>query len=106
LGGLGKGDGTGTKSDSKLKTPETVQPKTDPSNELLNKLKKGKTLDDRTLRQPDENPELRPDDTVLIDLTPIDRYRDKSSNYPNGPNAGGIDGANGLGINGIPGLNG
>jgi protein involved in polysaccharide export with SLBB domain len=104
---LGKGDGTGTKTDSKLSTPETVQPKTDASNELLNKLRKGKTLDDRTLRQRDENPELRPDDTILIDLTPLDRYRDKTSNYPNAANAGGADnGANGLGINGINGLNG
>src|SRR6202790_2154522 len=81
--GRGGATGTSTKTDSKLSMPETVQPKTDPSNELLNKLKKGKTLDDRTLRQPDENPELRADDTVLIDLTPIDRYRD-NSNYPNG----------------------
>src|SRR6267378_2911456 len=88
---LGKGDttGTGTKTDSKLSTPETVQPKTDQSNELLNKLKKGKTLDDRTLRQRDENPELRPDDTVLIDLTPINRYRDINSIYPNGANPNG-----------------
>src|SRR3984893_11429360 len=104
---LGKGDTTGTKTDSKLSAPETVQPKTDQSNELLNKLKKGKTLDDRTLRQPDEDPELRADDTVLIDLTPIDRYRDINSNYPNGANAGGNDGAtNGIGINGINGING
>jgi hypothetical protein len=100
---LGKSDGTGTKTDSKLNTPETVQPKTDQSNELLNKLKKGKTLDDRTLRQPNENPELRPDDTILIDLTPIDRYRDVNSNYPNGANPNGNDsGNNGLGVNGIP----
>ena len=62
---LGKGDGTGTKTDSKLSMPQTVQPKTDQSNELLNKLKKGKTLDDRTLRQVDEDPELRPDDTFV-----------------------------------------
>src|ERR1700692_253179 len=106
-GVLGKGDGTGTKTDSKLSTPETVQPKTDPSNELLNKLKKGKTLDDRTLRQFDENPELRPDDTILIDLTPIDRYRDRNSNYPNDANATGNDGGtNGMGINGVNGING
>jgi polysaccharide biosynthesis/export protein len=103
---LGKGDGTGTKTDSKLSTPETIQPKTDPANELLNKLKKGKTLDDRTLRQLDENPELRPDDTVLIDLTPIDRYRDNSNN-PNGANPNGSDnGTNGVGISGIPGITG
>src|SRR6202045_4793223 len=87
---LGKSDGTGTKTDSKLSMPETVQPKTDQSNELLNKLKKGKTLDDRTLRQTDEDPELRADDTVLIDLTPIDRYRDTNA-IPNGANAGGND---------------
>ncbi len=103
LGNKGGTTGTGTtKTDSKLKTPETVQPKTDQSNELLNKLKKGKTLDDRTLRQRDEDPELRADDTVLIDLTPIDRYRD---NNPNGANPNGNDsGANGIpSIPGIPG---
>src|SRR6202171_3105943 len=100
-----KGDGTGTKTDSKLSMPQTVQPKTDQSNELLNKLKKGKTLDDRTLRQTDENPELRPDDTVLIDLTPIDRYRDRNSTNPNDANASGNDsGTNGMGINGINGI--
>src|SRR6266481_5378694 len=103
LGNKGGTTGTGTtKTDSKLKTPETVQPKTDQSNELLNKLRKGKTLDDRTLRQRDEDPELRADDTVLIDLTPIDRYRD---NNPNGANPNGNDsGANGIpSIPGIPG---
>src|ERR1700730_37601 len=103
---LGKGDTTGTKTDSKLSMPETVQPKTDQSNELLDKLKKGKTLDDRTLRQPDEDPELRADDTVLIDLTPIDRYRDNNSNYPNGANTNGNDGGNGVGVNGVNGVNG
>src|ERR1700732_5099006 len=86
---LGKSAGTGTKTDPNLSTPQTVQQKTDQSNELLNKLKKGKTLDDHTLRQPDEDPELRADDTVLIDLTPIDRRRDMNSNYPNGANSGG-----------------
>src|ERR1700730_15700733 len=104
---LGKSDGTGTKSDSKLNMPETVQPKTDQSNELLNKLKKGKTLDDHTLRQPEEDPELRADDTILIDLTPIDRYRDINSNNPNGANPGGNDsGENGTGINGVDGVDG
>jgi polysaccharide biosynthesis/export protein len=108
---LGKGDttgtGTSTKTDSKLTTPETVRPKTDQSNELLNKLKKGKTLDDRTLRQRDEDPELRADDTVLIDLTPIDRYRDNNSNYPNSANPNGNDsGTGGAGVNGIPGIPG
>src|SRR5260221_9221892 len=95
---LGKGDTTSsgsTKTDSKLTTPETVRPKTDQSNELLNKQKKGKTLDDRTLRQRDEDPELRADDTVLIDLTPIDRYRDNNSNYQNSANPNGNDSGSG-----------
>src|ERR1700737_1169513 len=94
-----KGDGTGTKTDSKLSMPQTVQPKTDPSNELLNKLKKGKTLDDRTLRQRDEDPELRADDTVLIDLITIARPKKTNPNFPNGVNPGGNDsGANGMGV--------
>ncbi len=106
---LGKGDGTGTKSDSKLSMPQTVQPKSDQSAESLNKLK-GKTSDGRTLRQLDEDPELRADDTVLIDLTPADRYRDNTSNYPSGANntSGNDAGTNGIGvgINGINGING
>jgi protein involved in polysaccharide export with SLBB domain len=103
---LGKSDGTGTKTDPKLSMPQTVQPRSDQSNEVLNKLKKGKTLDDRTVRQPDEDPELRPGDTVLIDLTPIDRYRDVNSNA-NGANSGGNDsGANGSGTSGSNGMNG
>jgi protein involved in polysaccharide export with SLBB domain len=103
---LGKGDTSSTKTDSKLSTPETVQSKTDQSNDLLNKLKKGKTLDDRTLRQSDEDPELRPDDTVLIDLTPISRAKDVNPN-PSGANASGNDaGTNGIGINGINGISG
>jgi polysaccharide export outer membrane protein len=99
---LGRPSGGSTKTDSKLSTPETVQPKTDQSNELQNKLKKGKTLDDRTLRQLDEDPELRADDTILIDLTPIDR--NKNANNPNGANTGGND--NGIGVNGVDGVNG
>src|SRR5579863_5713168 len=53
---LGKGDTGTTKSDSRLNTPETVRSNTDQSNELLDKLRKGKTLDDRTLRQANEDP--------------------------------------------------
>src|SRR6266403_2504653 len=75
---LGKGDSATTKADSKLSMPQTVRPKSDQSTESLDKLR-GKTSDGRTLRQPNEDPELRPDDTVLIDLTPIDRYRDTNA---------------------------
>src|SRR5271165_914049 len=102
---LGNGNSTGTKTDSKLSMPQTVRPKSDQSTESLDKLK-GKTSDGRTLRQPDEDPELRPDDTVLIDLTPIDRYKDINSNNPNGANTGGNDaGTDDMGVKDV-GVNG
>jgi protein involved in polysaccharide export with SLBB domain len=72
MGKGGTGTSTSTKTDNKLSTPETVQP-TNGQTELEQQVeKKQKTLDGRTLRQSDENPELRADDTVLIDVTPID----------------------------------
>jgi len=64
---LGKGGESGKKTDQKLKTPETVLQ----SRELLDSTKRGKTLDDRTLRRLLEDPELRPDDTVMIEMTPV-----------------------------------
>src|SRR5882757_5322538 len=104
--GTGKSDGTGSKTDSKLSTPETVRPKSDLSKDELDKLNKRKSIDDRILRQSDEDPELRADDTILIDLTPIDRYRDRNTNFLNDPNASGNDsGTNGNGINGVVGAN-
>src|SRR5882757_4766715 len=102
--GTGKSDGTGSKTDSKLSTPESVRPKSDLSKEELDKLNKRKSSDDRILRQSDEDPELRAEDTILIDLTPIDRYRDRNTNFLNDPNASGNDsGTNG--INGVIGAN-
>jgi polysaccharide export outer membrane protein len=102
---LGNGNGTGTKTDSKLSVPQTVRPKSDQSTESLDKLK-GKTSDGRTLRQSDEDPELRPDDTVLIDLTPIDRYKDINTNNPVGTNTGGNDSpSNDMAVNDV-GVNG
>jgi polysaccharide export outer membrane protein len=76
-GVLGNGDGTNKKTDSTLNSPETVQRRDDRLGGELGDLKKGKTLDQktvdgRTLRQSDEDPELRADDTVLIDLTPVE----------------------------------
>jgi polysaccharide biosynthesis/export protein len=104
---LGKGDGTGTKTDPKLNTPQTVQPKTDQT-DLEGRYPKDKTRDGHKLRLPDEDPELRADDTVLIDLTPFDlKNNGNNSNYPNGSNMGGntandinANGINGNGING------
>ncbi len=104
---LGKGDGTGTKTDPRLNTPQTVQPKTDQTTDQEGKYPKDKTRDGRKLRISDEDPELRADDTVLIDLTPFDlRNKSKNPTYPNGSNVGGNDsvnsvtGANGVGVNG------
>jgi polysaccharide biosynthesis/export protein len=120
-GVLGKGD-TNKKSDQKLNTPETVEKKTDQSDLLdnLNKQNAQKTRDGRYLRQRDEDPELRADDTVLIELTPLDdmcaRYGNLPGTQPNvgnnllsTPTNGGI-GANPLGglapLNGTTGVNG
>jgi polysaccharide export outer membrane protein len=72
-GVLGKGDGTGKRTDPRLSTPETVQRKNQSTE------KKDKTADGRTLRMSDEDPELRADDTVLIDLTPVETTRSTNS---------------------------
>jgi polysaccharide biosynthesis/export protein len=87
---LGKGDGTGKKTDPRLSIPETVQPKTNATDQYKNYL--DKTSDGRRLRLPDEDPELRPDDSVLIDLIPIesaaDREREESKKKHNMAGAG------------------
>src|SRR3984957_4910489 len=88
---LGKGDETNKKSDSQLQSPETVQKKNDRTGELDKGPNSDKTKDGRTLRNSDEDPELRADDTVLIDLTPIEVDKDgnlivhNSGNQTGGP---------------------
>lgn len=87
---LGKGNGTGKKTDNKLKTPETVQQ----PNEQMENFNKGKTRDGRILRQPGENPELRADDYVLIEMHSVDELcernrllvagQNNANNNPNG----------------------
>ena len=68
---LGNGEGgTVKKADSKLSTPETIQ-RDDRLGDLEKGSKKDKTLDGHALRSPDEDPELRAGDSVLIDLTPV-----------------------------------
>ncbi len=62
-----KGD-AGKKTDSKLETPDTTKK----SDRAETKPKFQVTPDGRILRQRGEDPELRADDTVLIDLTSID----------------------------------
>jgi polysaccharide biosynthesis/export protein len=111
-GVLGKGNGTGKKTDDKLKTPETMLP----SPESLEKPKK--TRDGRFLRQFDEDPELRADDTVMVEMTKLEdvckTVRDGIQNYNGNPNNSGntsnlnqLGGPNGInGINGLSGLSG
>ena len=71
---LGSGDSTnGNKTDTKTDAaPQTDEQRDDRLRQLDKNKKKDKTSDGRTLRQTDENPELRADDSVLIDLTPIE----------------------------------
>jgi hypothetical protein len=73
-GVLGKGNGTGKKTDPRLKTPETVQQ----SQDLLDNARK--TRDGRILRQFDEDPELRPDDSVIVEMTSLDDMCNRSRN--------------------------
>jgi polysaccharide biosynthesis/export protein len=61
-------DGTGKKTDPSLQTPETVRPRNEQVDEF-------KTVDGRPLRLPNEDPELRPGDSILIDLVTIVRRR-------------------------------
>jgi polysaccharide biosynthesis/export protein len=66
------GDSTNGKTDTKVNTAETDEQRADRLRQMGKEKKKDKASDGRTLRQLDENPELRPDDSVLIDLTPIE----------------------------------
>jgi polysaccharide biosynthesis/export protein len=131
-GVLGKGDGSGKKTDAKLSTPETIESKARRSTDSFEKINREKTRDGRILRQLNEDPELRADDTVLIEMSPLEdickRYGNglgpniNSGNTPNsgpttgnvaanaalsslgGANANGLAGVNGFGPNGINGL--
>ena len=94
-GVLGDRSGTGKKTDKKLNTPDTVTPKTDEYTDSFNKLKNSKTADGRVLRQMDEDPELRPDDEVLVELKSLDEICDR---YGYGPKTGNT-GANGNNAN-------
>jgi protein involved in polysaccharide export with SLBB domain len=107
---LGRGDTSGKKTDKKLETPDTMldAEKTNEAKQPIRRIKKVETYDGRILRQMDEDPELRADDTVIIDLTPIELAGpDIVGNQvlPNGvigsPAASGINGLNGInGVNG------
>ena len=112
---LGKGGASGKKTDQKLETPDTVRRKNGPDSDAFEKAKNEKTLDGRILRQLDENPELRADDTVLIELVPNDEFCIKlgGPDDPNNPNNQRNGNNNGVTLsvpagtvaNGIPGVN-
>ncbi len=70
----GQGDGTGKKTDPNLRMPETVRPRNEQLDQY-DKYVRDKTVDGRPLRLRDEDPELRPGDSVLIDLVTIERRR-------------------------------
>jgi polysaccharide biosynthesis/export protein len=103
---LGKGDigGTGKKTDNKLAMPNTVE-STRAQSDLMDIAKRQKTLDGRVLRQPNEDPELRADDTVLIELTPIEDLDctnnglNEAANNANGSGTNGNANNNGNGSN-------
>jgi protein involved in polysaccharide export with SLBB domain len=112
----GKTDSSGKKTDPRLSTPQTVLPKNSQTDELLDKENRGKTRDGRILRVSDEHPELRPDDTVLIDLTPLEveiKDENRRSNNANAANGGvnapmntnDLAGIGALGANGANGYN-
>ena len=113
---LGKG-ASGRKTDPKLDTPETVRRKYDDQPDFYDKEKYQKTLDGRKLRQVDEDPELRADDTVLIELISLDEVCNSNLNQVgdqldnsgiNGKNAtNGVSGTNGnVGAAGVSGSRG
>ena len=83
----GKGDSTNKKSDSQLDSPETVKKKNDRTGEREQEENNDKTKDGHTLRKSDEDPELRADDYVLIDLTPIELDKDGNVIARSGANA-------------------
>ena len=97
----GKSDGTSRKSDSQLNAPETVEKKNDRTGRVDRETKPDKTIDGRTLRNSNEDPELRADDSVLIDLTPVEiALKDSNAITPAGSGAGttgttGVSGATG-----------
>jgi polysaccharide biosynthesis/export protein len=68
----GKGDGTNRKTDPKLDMGDTSDGRDRRSRLLQDQTDRDKTKDGRTLRQSDEDPELRAFDSVLIDLTPYE----------------------------------
>jgi polysaccharide biosynthesis/export protein len=105
---LGKGGASTEKSDSKLDSPETVRRKNGDQGEIFDKENYQKTLDGRTLRQSDEDPELRANDVVLIELIDLDELCDNTFGQTGDQNntSGNNPKSNSNAASGIPGLSG
>jgi polysaccharide biosynthesis/export protein len=78
---LGQGQNNDKKNEKKLETPQTVMPPTDQKDITQKDIK---TRDGRILRQVNEDPELRADDSVTIELRSVDDVCDR---YNLGPQA-------------------
>src|SRR3984885_14644397 len=78
---LGQGQNNDKKTDKKLESPQSVQPVPNEKDIIEKDIK---TRDGRTLRQFNEDPELRADDSVTIELRPVD---DVCVRYNLGPEA-------------------
>jgi polysaccharide biosynthesis/export protein len=78
-GVLGQGQDSSKKTDKKLESPQTVLPPTDQKDITEKDIK---TRDGRTLRQFNEDPELRPDDSVTLELRSVE---DVCQRYNLGP---------------------
>jgi protein involved in polysaccharide export with SLBB domain len=103
--------GNGKRTDAKLDTPETVRRKGIDQQGLLDKGVVEKTRDGRFLRQAEEDPELRADDTVLIELITLDELclnnnlnQNQDPNNPNGNNGRNNNNNNNPALTGIPDL--
>ena len=84
--GSKSGDGGGTGSGSKLDGKDSSQDFSGNDRQSSsNTVRERKTADGRTLRRSDEDPEIRPFDYVLIDLTPLElAAKDNSAVAPAG----------------------
>ena len=78
---IGQGQNNDKKTDKKLESPQSVQPVPNEKDIIEKDIK---TRDGRTLRQFNEDPELRADDSVTIELRPVD---DVCVRYNLGPEA-------------------
>jgi protein involved in polysaccharide export with SLBB domain len=103
---IGDSQSNGKKTDKKLENPQTVLPPQDQKDITQKNIK---TRDGRILRQFNEDPELRPDDPVMIEIREVDdicaRYnlgpstqqntQNNPTNQPSVPNFSTTPGASG-----------